>query len=75
LDENGLQELLGKWPSYSQVVSWVCNELKAVMKIDEAVNVIQASADVSIFQLELSSLLKGVPEFFVLPFSCFTDPL
>jgi len=52
-------QCLSDWFQFSKLIEWTCSQLKAVTKIDEFVNSITSSDDLSSFLMELSSLLNG----------------
>lgn len=61
LDEKCLQKALeggAKSPEYTQLVEWICKELKSLCNLDETVNAVSTEDEASNFLIEISSFLK-----------------
>lgn len=71
LNDEGLDKAIETGPksvAYTELVEWICKELKVLCKLEETVNSISSEDDTSNFLVELSSFLKELGESFLFLF-------
>ena len=61
MDEASIQAVLGDTVLFSKILAWIVSEMKAISKLDEGITEIKnVKEDLVSFQMDLSSLLKGM---------------